>query len=118
MTGNNNSGELGDGTNENKNSFVQVIDSGVKEIAAGGHHSLILKEDGSLWGSGWNVTANSRDSNGKNTFVKILNSGVKGIAKCDLHSLIIKEKKTTKTPWLSLNGNDGSIDPSGNVKLR
>ena len=49
-------GQLGNGnTSSYTNSTpIQVIDSGVAQVAAGGSHSLFLKDDGSLWAMGYN----------------------------------------------------------------
>src|SRR5215208_737512 len=45
--GSNEIGQLGDGTNTNRTTPVQVSDlSGVQAIAGGGAHSLVLKNDG------------------------------------------------------------------------
>ncbi len=60
--GYNERGELGDGTGKTPpppsngayvKTAVKVMD-GVKEVAAGKHHTLMLKQDGSLWGCGSN----------------------------------------------------------------
>jgi alpha-tubulin suppressor-like RCC1 family protein len=48
-------GQLGDGTNIGKNKPVQVEDlMFVKDISAGGHHSMALKTDGTVWTWGTN----------------------------------------------------------------
>ena len=47
-------GGLGDGSNTNRNVPIQILSSGVTEIAAGEHHSLFVKTDGSLWAMGYN----------------------------------------------------------------
>ena len=52
--GNNSTGQLGDGTQDNRSSPLQIESSGVSSVAAGGGHSLYLKSDGSLWAMGWN----------------------------------------------------------------
>ena len=52
--GRDNDGQLGNG-DQNSTSVItpqQIVASGVKEIAAGGFHSLFIKSDGSLWGMG------------------------------------------------------------------
>ena len=48
-------GQLGDGTTTNRSSPVQVLSSGVTQIAAGALHSLFLKSDGSLHAMGKNA---------------------------------------------------------------
>ena len=51
--GENTDGQLGDGTNQSKNSVVKIMDN-VSSVSAGGKHTLILKTDGSLWTVGKN----------------------------------------------------------------
>ena len=61
--GDNASGQLGDGSNTNRNTPVQV--SGGENtwvaVAAGGNHTVALKLDGTLWGWGWNDTGQLGD---------------------------------------------------------
>lgn len=53
--GNNTYGQLGDGTNTDRTSPVQVAGlTGVIDIATGLHHSLALKADGTVWAWGNN----------------------------------------------------------------
>ena len=52
--GKNTYGGLGDGSNTNRNVPVQILSSGVTEIAAGELHSLFVKTNGSLWAMGYN----------------------------------------------------------------
>jgi alpha-tubulin suppressor-like RCC1 family protein len=52
--GNNDYGQLGDGTFNQTNRPEQIVANNVTAIAAGLGHSLFLKSDGSLWGMGYN----------------------------------------------------------------
>ncbi|AEC02492.1 fimbrillin family protein [Parasphaerochaeta coccoides] len=61
-TGQNNNGQLGDGTTTAKSTPVEVWDStdgdvkmtNVKAVSAGASHTMILKKDGTLWATGNN----------------------------------------------------------------
>ena len=50
--GDNEYGQLGDGSTNNMKVPEQIVASNVTAIAAGGWHSLFLKSDGSLWAMG------------------------------------------------------------------
>jgi len=59
-TGQNDNGQLGDGTNAIRNAPVQVSDSGgnphdeVVAVSAGYKHTVFSKSDGTAWTMGWN----------------------------------------------------------------
>jgi alpha-tubulin suppressor-like RCC1 family protein len=90
--GENQNGQLGDGTYTNTNQPEQIVASNVTAIAAGNYHSLFLKTDGSLWGMGYNLHGDLGDG----TYVKtnrpeqIVASGVTAIAAGYDHSLFLK----------------------------
>ena len=46
--GYNGSGELGDGTTNNSDIPIKILED-VKEVSLGGNHSAAIKADGSLW---------------------------------------------------------------------
>ena len=69
-------GELGLGHNDQVNSFTEILTSDVGEISAGGHHSLIVKTDGSLWATGNNSFGQLGDNSFTNfdVWANIVNS--------------------------------------------
>jgi alpha-tubulin suppressor-like RCC1 family protein len=52
--GNSSSGQLGDGTNVQKSSPIQVPGTTWKFVSAGNYHTSAIKTDGTLWGWGYN----------------------------------------------------------------
>ena len=90
--GKNNWGQLGDGTNIDKDVPIRIESSGVTAISAGGGHSLYIKSDGvnsSLWAFG----LNSQGQLGNGSFIdsnvplEIISNGVVSISAGDEHSL-------------------------------
>ena len=104
--GYNYNGQLGIGTSgssANKTSFTQVttnINNDVKQIACGNDHTVILKNDGSVWGCGLNTSGQLGLGiiTNKSTFTQVttnINNDVKQIYCGCMYTFIIK--------------NDGSI---------
>ena len=90
-------GELGDGTYATfaptgTNRPEQIVASNVTVIAAGYHHSLFIKSDGSLWGMGVNQYGELGDGtfNTTNRPEQIVASNVTAIAAGDEDSLFLK----------------------------
>ena len=58
--GRNNNGQVGDGTTTDRTYPVQVKNSdgsfftGVKDVSAAGYHTMYLKQNGEVWGAGFN----------------------------------------------------------------
>ena len=97
MCGYNNYGQLGDGTNTDKNKPVKVM-SGVKTVSAGGIHTAIVKTDGTLWMCGYNRHGELGDGTctDKNKPVKVM-TGVKSVSAGGYHTAIVK---TDDTLWM------------------
>ena len=56
-TGNNGSGQLGIGSNDSQTTLIAMTESNnnnITALAAGENHSLVLKNDGTVWGTGLN----------------------------------------------------------------
>ena len=94
--GENNSGQLGDGTYNDTNQPEMIVASNVVAIAAGGGHSLFLKKDGSLWAMGSDTFGQLGDGSTENGAYQtnrpemILSGGVTAIAAGEAHSLFLK----------------------------
>ena len=92
-------GQLGLGNDDNKSTFTQVTTniSDVKQIACGGNHTFILKNDGSIWACGYNAAGNlglgSDDTEDHVTFVQVttnINNDVNQIVSGYDHIFILK----------------------------
>ena len=74
-TGRNNCSQLGLGDTTDRTIFTQVTTNinNIKEIYCGAHHAFILKNDGTLWGTGRNDFGNLglKDTNYRTTFTQI-----------------------------------------------
>src|ERR671920_612166 len=103
----NQDGQLGDGTNTDSSTPVEVKDpndpsgylSGVKALAAGSSHSLALKDDGTIWAWGNNESGQLGDGTNANStqLVKVANlSGVEAISGggAPSYSLALKDDGT------------------------
>ena len=91
-TGRGTSGQLANGGSTNQSNYSFALPN-VKHAAAGENHSLFLRNDGSLDGSGGNDSGQlglSHDNN-QSWPTQILPSGVKSIAAGSDHSLVVKE---------------------------
>ena len=89
--GDNEYGQLGDGTYNATNLPEQILTNNVTAVTAGNGFSLFLKSDGSLWGMGYNLNGElgSGGTNNINHPVQIVPGNVTAIA-AGLHSLFLK----------------------------
>ena len=89
--GRNQYGQLGDGSDTDRKSFVKVMSRGAKAVAAGGYHSMVLKEDGSVWATGWNEFGQLGDgsTSDRSDYLQV-SSGVKSVAAGRRHTMLLK----------------------------
>ncbi len=97
--GNNNCGQLGDGTKTNRSEPVQVKDlTGITAVAAGYSHSIALKKDGTVWAwgyDGYGQLGIGLGDNCKTRPIKVRNLvGISAIAAGESHSLALNEDGT------------------------
>ena len=109
--GSNSYGQLGDGTNINKNFPTQVPGlSHVTHISAGEYYSLIIKDDGTIWAFGTN--SKGQLGNGE-TFVKTNPIQVTGLSSVSMigsgynYSLALKDNGTVWAWGENYRGNLG-----------
>ena len=103
-------GQLGNGTTEDSDKLVKVLDS-VVQIAAGENHSLALLDDGTVWAWGLNSKGQLGTGNGNNADkpVKIMD-GAASISASANHSAALK---TDGTVWVWGSNEAGQLGKSG-----
>ena len=112
--GYNGNGQLGLGDTTDRNIFTQVtanINNDVVQIACGEQHTLILKNDGSLWACGYNGNGQLGlgDTDNRNTFTKVINNvdnDIKFVTCGYQHTVIIK---TDDSVWSCGNNQRGQL---------
>ena len=122
VTGGNTYGQLGDRSTTTRTTFVQVVArsveaisfemavfSRVQAIAAGHDHSMILKQDGSVWVTGRNNFGQLGDGTRRlsNTFVEVISSDVHTVAAGDWHSMAWKDDGSLWATGSNLYGQVG-----------
>ena len=97
-TGWNRYGQLGAGSPSGRRivtAYVQVVSivKGAKAVAAGSRHSMVLKQDGSVWATGLNYHGQLGDGTKveKCNFAQVFVSGAKAIAAGGHHSMVLTQ---------------------------
>ncbi len=115
-TGRGTLGMLGTGDSEHVSTPVEILvggtSGGVAAVSSGVYHTMILKDDGTLWATGRNDAGQlgTGDTTDVSTPVEILVDGVSGsvaaVAAGGSHTIILK---TDGTLWVTGNNNYGEL---------
>ena len=114
--GDNGYGQLGLGDNTNRTTFTQITTNtdDIKSVYHGGNHTFILKNDGTLWGCGYNGNGQLGlgDTNSRTTFTQITTNtdDIKEIYCGDRHTLILENDGTLWGTGLNSEGQLGLGD--------
>ena len=108
--GRNSNGQLGDGSNSDRKSFVEVMSSGAADVFAGGSHSMVLKQDSSVWATGYNACGQLGDgtTTDRVKYAQVVSSGAKAIAAGRLHTMMLKQNGSVWTTGCNENGQLGA----------
>ena len=96
--------------------FVEILSGGAKDVTAGGGHSMVVKQDGSLWCTGGNMFGQLGDSTivAKSTFTLVVTQGAKAVAAGHSYSMILQEDGSVWATGSNVHGQlgDGSTADS------
>ena len=99
-TGRNYNGQLGLGDNTDRTAFIQITINAdnIKEVYCGGAHTIILENDGTLWGTGYNTSGQLGlgDITDRNIFTQITTNtnDIKSVYCGYYYTLILKNDGT------------------------
>ena len=99
-TGENYYGELGLGDTNSRYTFTEVTTNtdDIKSVYCGGYHTFILENDGTLWGTGYNVYGQLGlgDTTNRNTFTVITTNtnDIKSVCCGFYHTIVLKNDGT------------------------
>ena len=109
--GSNVDGQLGDGSNIDSDSFVQVMISSflkIIAISAGGKHSMVMLRGGSVWVTGCNSHGQLGDGSltSTSTFVRVIKDRAKAVAAGSRHSMVLTRDGAV---WLTGSNEYGQL---------
>ena len=88
---------------------MRVVSSGAKAVAAGSRHTLMLKQDGSVWGTGYNEYGQLGDGStaDRHSFVQVIPGGVKVVAAGAFHSMALMQDGSVRATGPNFYGQYG-----------
>ena len=121
--GYNDYGQLGLGDTTKRNIFTKIttnINNDVKQIYCGYLHTFILKNDGSVWSCGRNISGQLglNDTTYRNTFTQVttnINNDIKQIACGRYHTFILKNDGSVWSCGYNNNGELGLNDKTNRL---
>ena len=115
-------GQLGNNSNNDRTKFFEILSGfhliAILAVAAGDIHSIVLKQDGSVWAAGGNYNGQLGDGSktDRNSFVEVMSDGAATIAAGGYHSMVLKQDGSVWTTGSNEYGQlgDGSTMNSMN----
>ena len=106
---------LGDGSKGNNENNFKVILPGVKAVAAGAGHSVVIKKDGSVWTVGMNNFGQLGDGSiiDKQIFVRVVSTGAKAVSAGGKHTLMVKRNGSVWATGYNMYGQLGQQQLGG-----
>ena len=111
--GRNEAGQLGDGSETSRNTFVQVMSSGARAVSAGYEHSMVLKQN-TVWAVGNNPHGMLGDGSkiARKNYAQVFSSGAQLMATGKGHSMVLK---TDGSLWVAGENDDGQLGDGSNT---
>jgi alpha-tubulin suppressor-like RCC1 family protein len=122
VSGYNYYGELGLGNRDTQGSFRIVDGAGknVKAAASGLRHTILLKEDGTIWTAGYNFNGQLGlgDTEDRNAFTRVTDAGsdISAVAAGNYHTVILKSDGSVWTTGSNVWGQLGFT--GGNMRMK
>jgi alpha-tubulin suppressor-like RCC1 family protein len=100
---------LGDGTTTDRLTPVKILDANVTQVAAGWHHTIFLKNNGSVWAMGRNQWGQLGDGTqvDRNTSLRVIDANATAVACGNDYSYVLMNDGSLLTFGNNGNGRTG-----------